>query len=66
MNERTIVLRKGGHWYVVNSREGDEREVLLTLLEHAENRRYAIDRDDVVRLIHELGWELEVHDSLVA
>lgn len=66
MNERTIVLRKRGHWYVVNSRSGDEREALLTLLEHAENRRYEIGRDDVIELIRELGWELEVHDNLVA
>ncbi len=66
MNERTIILRKRGHWYVVTSRQGDEREALLTLLEHAENRRYTIERDDVIRLIRELGWELEVHDNLVA
>ncbi len=66
MSDKTMVLRKEGHWYVINSQNGDEREILLTLLEYAEQRKYDIARGEVVDLIGQLGWQLEVHDNLCA
>jgi hypothetical protein len=64
MEEKTIVLRKGAHWYILNSSAGDEQEILLTLLEYAEQRTYNIDRADVLALIDRLGWSLEVHENV--
>jgi hypothetical protein len=60
MREKTMVLRKNGHWYVLNSRSGDEREILLALMEYAEQERYDISREDVYGLMEKLGWKLEV------
>ena len=59
MSGKTLVLRKAGHWYVVNSGRGDERELLLALLEHAEQKVYDISPEEVHRLLAELGWKLE-------
>lgn len=64
MSAKTIVLRKDGHWYVISSSEGDEREILLKLLEYAENRTYNIGRREVVDLIEKLGYTLEIHNNL--
>ena len=61
MREKTMVLRKNGHWYVLNSNSGDEREILLTLMEYAEQERYDISREDVYKLMERLGWRLEVY-----
>jgi hypothetical protein len=61
MREKTMVLRKNGHWYVLNSNSGDEREILLTLMEYAEQERYDISRDDVYKLMERLGWRLDVY-----
>ncbi|MCD8350136.1 MAG: hypothetical protein LUC93_05935 [Planctomycetaceae bacterium] len=47
MPDKTIVLRKKGHWYVLNSRTGDEREIILALMEYAEQEKYEIEREDV-------------------
>jgi hypothetical protein len=63
MGEKTIVLRKGEQWYVITSHQGDEREILLTLLEYAEQRKYDIQRSEVLQLIDRLGWKLEVHSA---
>jgi hypothetical protein len=64
MEEKTIVLKKNGHWYILNSCAGDEREILHALLEYSEQQEYDIERSDVVELIHQLGYELEVHNNL--
>ena len=61
MPEKTIVLRKNGHWYVINSRNGDEQEIILTLIELAENRKYDINISEVNSLMDQLGWRIEVH-----
>lgn len=66
MPERTIVLRKDEQWYVVNSADGDEEAILLTLLEYAEHETYNIDRGEVFALAGRLGWDVEVHGTLGA
>lgn len=66
MSEKTIVLRKGDHWYVISSSEGDQNEIMLALLEYAEQETYNIDREDVTDLVNELGWQMEIHDNLSA
>ncbi|MBN1256564.1 MAG: hypothetical protein JXA52_02530 [Planctomycetes bacterium] len=63
MSDKTIVLKKDGHWYVINSAEGDEREILLTIIEYAENRKYNITKNEVLALIEKLGYELDIHNS---
>ncbi|MBN2711540.1 MAG: hypothetical protein JXR97_03780 [Planctomycetes bacterium] len=64
--EKTIVLRKDDQWYIISSNEGDEKEILVTLLEYAEKGTYNIEREDVMELLAKLGWQLEVHDNLSA
>jgi len=59
MSGKTLVLRKAGHWYVANSGQADERELLLALLEHAEQKVYAIYPEEVYPLLTELGWKVE-------
>ena len=61
MRDKTMVLRKNGHWYVLTSASGDEREIILALLEYSEQERYDISRDDVYRLMERLGWRLEIY-----
>lgn len=61
MLDKTIVLRKKGHWYVLNSRTGDEREIILALLEYAEHEQYDISLGEVYQLMEKLGWKLEVY-----
>lgn len=61
MADKTIVLRKKGHWYVLNSQTGDEREIILTLMEYAENEHYDIQPSEVYSLMEQLGWKLEVY-----
>ncbi len=61
MYDKTIVLRKKGHWYVLNSRTGDEREIILTLMEYAEQEQYDISPNEVYSLMEQLGWKLEVY-----
>lgn len=61
MTDKTIVLRKKGHWYVLNSRTGDEREIILALLEYAESEKYDIGLEEVYPLMEQLGWSLEVY-----
>lgn len=61
MLDKTIVLRKKGHWYVLNSRTGDEREIILALLEYAEQEKYDISAGEVYQLMEKLGWRLEVY-----
>ena len=63
MSEKTICLRKDGHWYVISSAAGDEREILLTILEYAENRKYNIGKDEVLALLDQLGYELDVQQN---
>jgi len=58
MASRTIVLRKGDHWYALTSCEGDEEGILLTLLEYAEQKRFNIRREEVFALIDRLGWRV--------
>ena len=61
MPDKTIVLRKQGHWYVLNSRTGDEKEIILALMEYADQQKYDISHDDVYNLMDKLGWKLEVY-----
>lgn len=61
MHDKTIVLRKKEHWYVLNSRTGDEKEIILALMEYAEQRHYDISMDEVYSLMDQLGWKLEVY-----
>lgn len=61
MLDKTIVLRKSGHWYVLNSRTGDEKEIILALLEYAEQRKYDISPAEVYSLMDQLGWKMEVY-----
>ena len=61
MFEKTIVLRKKDHWYVLNSRTGDEKEILLALMEYSERKKYDIAEDEVYALMEQLGWKLEVY-----
>ncbi len=61
MNDKTLVLRKQGHWYVLNSRTGDEREILLALMEYAEQETYGVSLDEVYGLMERLGWRLETY-----
>lgn len=63
MSEKTIVLRKDGHWYVISSATGDEREILLAILEYAENRKYNIGKDEVLALLDQLGYALDVQQN---
>jgi transcription antitermination factor NusG len=63
MSEKTIILKKDHHWFVINSSSGDEREILLTILEYAENQRYNICKDEVLTLIEKLGYQLDVHQN---
>lgn len=63
MSDKTIVLKKDGHWYIINSASGDEREILLTVLEYAENRKYNISKNEVLALIEKLGYEVDVHKN---
>ncbi len=57
---KTIVLRKDDHWYVINSGSGDEKEILLALIEYSEQQVYNIQRGEVDKLITELGWEVQI------
>ncbi len=66
MQDKTLVLRKDAHWYVISSAQGDEREILLALLEYAEEETYNIERDEVMDLVDQLGYRLEVHEDLTA
>lgn len=66
MHDKTLVLRKDAHWYVISSACGDEREILLALLEYAEEARFNIGRDEVYALLERFGWVLEEHDNLAA
>ena len=59
--DKTIVLRKNGHWYVLNSRTGNEREIILALMEYAEQEHFEIEIDEVYSLMEQLGWKLEVY-----
>ena len=59
MSGKTLVLRKAGHWYVMNSGRGDERELLLALLEHAEQKVYNVCPEEVYCLLAKLGWKVE-------
>ncbi len=61
MREKTIVLRKNGHWYVLNSRNGDEKEIILALMEYAEEEQYDIEPREVYDLMEKLGWKMEVY-----
>lgn len=61
MNEKTIVLRKNGHWYVLNSETGDEKEIILALMEYAEKEQYGIEANEVYSLMKQLGWKMEVY-----
>lgn len=61
MPDKTIVLRKNGHWYVLNSGNGDEKEIILALLEYVEQQKYDISPREVDSLIDQLGWKLEVY-----
>ena len=61
MRDKTIVLRKNGHWYVLNSRTGDEREIILALMEYAEQEEYNINLCEVYELMEKLGWKMEVY-----
>ncbi|MCL2000163.1 MAG: hypothetical protein FWG74_01895 [Planctomycetes bacterium] len=61
MLDKTIVLRKKGHWYIINSRTGDEKEIILTLMEYSEQKKYDIAKDEVYALMEQLGWKLEVY-----
>lgn len=61
MFDKTLVLRKKGHWYVLNSRTGDEREIILTLMEYAEQEQFDIKLDEVYSLMEQLGWKLETY-----
>jgi hypothetical protein len=63
MSDKTIILKKDGHWYIINSAAGDEREILLTLLEYVENRKYNISKSEVLALIEKLGYSLDVHQN---
>ena len=66
MSEKSIVLKKDGHWYIINSSTGDEKEILLTILEYAENKRYNINKSEVMNLIDKLGYEIDVHQNLAS
>ena len=59
MLEKTIVLRKNGHWYVINSQAGDEKEILLALIEYSEQKKYDIEMTEVNELAEQLGWKVE-------
>ena len=61
MYDKTIVLRKNGHWYVLNSSAGDEKEIILALMEYAEQEKYDISPCEVYSLMEKLGWKLEVY-----
>ncbi|MDR3210648.1 MAG: hypothetical protein LBU79_01880 [Planctomycetota bacterium] len=61
MYEKTLVLRKDGHWYVLNSQSGDEREIILALMEYAEKEQYDILPEEVYSLMEQLGWKLEIY-----
>lgn len=61
MYEKTVILRKKDHWYVINSRNGDEKEIILALMEYAEQQKYDINRGEVNSLMEQLGWKLEVY-----
>ncbi|GEM_PF-1634399 len=61
MSDKTIVLKKDGHHYILRSASGDEREILLTILEYAENRRYNIGKNEVMALLRKLGYQVSVH-----
>lgn len=61
MREKTIVLRKNGHWYVLNSHNGDEKEIILALMEYAEREKYDILPAEVYSLMEQLGWKMEVY-----
>ena len=61
MREKTLVLRKNGHWYVMNSSAGDEREIILALMEYSEQEHFDIEPEEVDSLMEQLGWRLEVY-----
>lgn len=64
MGRKTMVLRKQDHWYIISSGAGEESELLLALLEFAEQTEYNIERGEVEALLQRLGWTLEIHDNL--
>lgn len=64
MSEKSIILKKDGHWYIINSSAGDEKEILLTILEYAENKKYNINQNEVMSLIDKLGYEIDIHNNL--
>ena len=61
---KTIVLRKDGHWFIINSKDGNPRDIILTLLEYSENKRYSIGKEDVSTLCEKLGYSLEIHENI--
>jgi hypothetical protein len=62
--EKTMILKKSGHWYVINSSSGNEKEILLTILEYAENKKYNISENEVMHLIDKLGYELDSFNDM--
>lgn len=66
MPEKTLVLRKDNHWYVINSASGDEEEILLTLLSYSENKSFNLEEQEVLQLVDRLGYTLEVYDGVDA
>ena len=61
MASETLVLRKQDHWFVIGvPPERDRRQaIILSLLEHAEQRSFDVELRDVDNLAKELGWTLD-------
>ncbi len=61
---RTIVLRKADQWYIFNSQDGDERQILIALLNLSEQELDKFEGEDVFKMVESLGWRLEVYQNL--
>lgn len=64
MQDKTIVLRKQAHWYIINSQDGSEEDILRTLLQYSQLDDCNLEEGDIHELLERLGWELEVHSNL--
>lgn len=58
---KTVVLRKSSHWYVLNTTESNEKEIILALIEHAEQDTFQVNTSEVYQLAESLGWTISAY-----
>ena len=57
--DKTIVVHKDEHWWIINSSKGDEKEILRMLLKYAKDEKHTLQEWEALSLIDQLGYKLE-------